>query len=222
MTLDIDTVLYGMTKQPHLTHVRDQALVQANSSYNVHDHLKGLSVEELQEISSADRLPWHTLCLNVTGDLNVGTMIRTSHCMGAKSVIVYGRQRIDSRSLVGAANYVKVEKITGIENEVLDVDAFVSLLNERSLTPIFVETNGIPINKVNWKTRIDAINRRGDEPCLVMGNETGGIPSDLLTAASYLPNSFTVQIPQRGVIRSMNVAVAHAMVVQSMTMSMEW
>lgn len=210
-----------MTQQC-LANIRDQELMRANSCYNVHDHLKGLSVEELQAISLTDRLPWHTMCLNVTGDLNVGTMIRTSHCMGAKSVIIYGKQKIDGRSLVGSANYVKVEKIPGIDNEQLDADKFVSLLESRKLTPVFVETNGIPINKVTWKTRIEAMNYRGTEPCLIMGNETGGIPNELLTAAQFLPNCVVVQIPQRGVIRSMNVAVAHAMVVQAMTSAMGW
>lgn len=208
--------------QQNYSQIREQGLIESSSCYNVHDHLKGMSVEELQEISLQDRLPWHTLCLNVTGDLNVGTMIRTSHCMGASSAIIYGRQRIDNRSLVGSANYIKVEKIPGMLNGEIDIEGFRNILSDRRLTPIFVETNGIPLKNVNWPTRVEAISRRGNEPCLVMGNETGGIPQDLLDACVSLPNSFVVSIPQRGVIRSMNVAIAHSIVVSSMLSDMNW
>jgi tRNA G18 (ribose-2'-O)-methylase SpoU len=200
---------------------RDEALAQSNSSLNVHDHLKGMSVEDLQEVSRSDRLPWHTACLNVTGDLNVGTMIRTSHCMGAGSLLIFGRQKIDNRSLVGSANYIRIEKIKD-DGDDLSSQRFFWSLHERNLTPIFVEMGGMPLPTVNWPVRVEAIERRGFQPCLVMGNETGGIPRELIEACLPVPNSFMVSIPQRGVIRSMNVAVAHAMVVGSMCSAMGW
>ncbi len=138
-----------MTNVPNIAEMRDAELVQSNSNFNVHDNLKGLTVPELQEVSAQDRLPWHTLCLNVTGDLNVGTMIRTSHCLGATSVIVFGRQRIDNRSLVGAGNYIKFEKIPGMdENFDLNLDRFIEILNERNLVPVFVEGGGINLPNI--------------------------------------------------------------------------
>jgi tRNA G18 (ribose-2'-O)-methylase SpoU len=201
--------------------VRDSALAESNSSFNVHDHLKGLEIEELRAASDADRLPWHTACLNVTGDLNVGTMIRTSHCMGASSVLIFGRQKIDNRSLVGSANYIKVERIKDPDDE-FSAQRFFWSLHERKLTPIFVEMGGIPISQAGWPIRLDAISRRGFQPCLVMGNETGGIPEELISSCLPMANSFVVSIPQRGVIRSMNVAVAHAIVVHSMCSALGW
>ena len=203
--------------------MRDSGLQASNSCFNVHDHLKALSVEDLQAISLQDRLPWHTACLNVTGDLNVGTMIRTSHCMGAASVVIFGRQKIDNRSLVGSANYITVRKINGIEEDLsLNACEFVAAMDSLKLTPVFVEMGGIPLNCANWSTRIQAIEGRGQQICLVMGNESGGIPDDILLLQNMIPNSFSVSIPQRGVIRSMNVAVAHAMVVNSLCTAMDW
>jgi len=202
---------------------RDAALAANNGPFNVHDHLKGMSLEELKAVSEADRLPWHTLCLNVTGDLNVGTMIRTSHCLGARSVIIFGRQKIDNRSLVGAANYIRVERARAIdENLELDPEIFVDLLSARNLTPIFVESGGIPLPRINWKLRLGEMARRGTEPCLVMGNETDGIPPHILDLLRLFPNSFVTSIPQRGVIRSMNVAVAHSIVSSHLCSAMEW
>lgn len=204
-----------------LKDLRDSQLVESNSSYNVHDHLKHLDVGELVSISQDDRLPWHTMCLNVTGDLNVGTMIRTSHCMGASSVLIFGRQKIDNRSLVGSANYIRVEKIR-TDTASMDPVEFVDALASRNMVPVFVESHGLSLPSVDWKLRIAEMTRRKAQPCLVMGNETGGIPQDLLDTERLFPNSFRVSIPQRGVIRSLNVAVAHATVASAMCISMGW
>lgn len=199
---------------------RDFQLAESNSSYNVHDHLKGLCLDELIALSNSDRLPWHTMCLNVTGDLNVGTMIRTSHCLGASSVVIFGRQKIDNRSLVGSANYIRVEKIKS--DEPPDPVSFIEVLESRKLVPIFVESGGIPLGNIDWKLRLSEMARRGMQPCLVMGNETGGIPSNLMDTERLFPNSFRASIPQKGVIRSLNVAVAHAMISSAMCMAMDW
>lgn len=212
-----------MTHFVNIAQMRDQALAVSNSSRNVHDHLKHLDVPELQTLSSQDRLPWHTMCLNLTGDLNVGTIIRTSHCMGASSVIVFGRQKIDNRSLVGAANYIKVEKVPALDDKLeYDPQAFVDALVSRNLVPVFVECGGHPAHDAPWVTWIDAMTRRGQQLCLVMGNESGGIPQDILATGSLFDNSHVVSVPQRGVIRSLNVAVAHSMVSGFLCSSMEW
>tara|TARA_R110000868_G_scaffold183767_2_gene425111 strand:+ start:7524 stop:8165 length:642 start_codon:yes stop_codon:yes gene_type:complete len=212
-----------MTHFANFAQIRDQALAVSNSSRNVHDHLKHLDVSKLQTLSEQDRLPWHTMCLNVTGDLNVGTVIRTSHCMGASSVIVFGRQKIDNRSLVGAANYIKVEKIPALDHNLeYDPRLFVDVLKNRNLVPVFVEGGGQPAHSAPWGTWIDAMQRRGQQVCLVMGNEATGIPSDILGTGSMFANSHVVSVPQRGVIRSLNVAVAHSMVSGFLCSSMEW
>ena len=212
-----------MTETICITTVRDEALARSNSCFNVHDHLKNKSVEELRAISDGDRMPWHTLCLNVTGDLNVGTMVRTSHCLGAKSVIVFGRQRIDNRSLVGAANYIKYEKILGIDDKlVLNADLFIKVMTERNLTPIFVEMGGTSLSEFDWCETVYSIINNGKEPCLIMGNEGDGIPEDILNTKSLFYKSMVVSIPMRGVIRSMNVAVAHSIVSSDLCLNLGW
>lgn len=208
---------------PNIREIRDRALTESSSPLNVHDHIKHLTVPELQTLSLQDRVPWHTLCLNMTGDLNVGTIIRTSHCLGATSVIVYGRQRIDNRSLVGSANYIKVEKITGITEDLnFEPSTLLNFFVTRNLVPVFVECDGIPITKINWPLRMREMSGRNMQPCLVMGNETGGIPQNILDLQNIIPNSFSVSIPQRGVIRSLNVAIAHAMIAFNLCEAMKW
>jgi tRNA G18 (ribose-2'-O)-methylase SpoU len=150
-------------------------------------------------------------------------MIRTSHCLGAKSVIIFGRQKIDNRSLVGAANYIRVERARAIDEKlVMDPQIFLDLLSARNLTPVFVESGGLPVSRIDWKLRLGEMARRGTEPCLIMGNETDGIPSEILDLSRLFPNSFVTSIPQRGVIRSMNVAVAHSIVSSHLCTAMDW
>jgi tRNA G18 (ribose-2'-O)-methylase SpoU len=210
-------------KTVNIKEFREAALSSSNNGLNVHDKFKGLTIEELKLISEEDRLPWHTICLNITGDLNIGTMVRTSHCLGATSVIVFGRQKIDNRSLVGAANYIKFEKILAC-NEKLELDPTIlkDTLIERNLTPIFVEGGGTPLNQIDWHSSFININRMGNEICLIMGNETDGIPNNILKLVDDFPNSGIVSIPQKGVIRSFNVAVAHAIVAGDMCSYMHW
>lgn len=184
-----------------------------NSPLNVHNHLQHYSVDELQEISLHDRLPWHTLCLNVLGDLNTGTIIRTNHCLGASSVIVFGRKKIDNRSMVGSGNYIHVEKITGIFDDLtFDSQKFFETISNKQLAPVFVETGGLNINEINWQTHVNQCLQNDLQPCLVMGNETNGIPEDILDYYKNCPHSLKVSIPQRGVIRSLNVGIAHSIV----------
>jgi tRNA G18 (ribose-2'-O)-methylase SpoU len=177
--------------------------------WNVHTHLQKTPLEELQSFCNNDRLPWHTLCLNVLGDLSLGTIIRTSHCLGAKSVIIFGRKKIDNRSMVGSQNYTNIVKISGINDDLsFDRDKFFQTLIERNLCPIFIETNGIQMDKVNWQEHVDLLHENKMQPCLIMGNESVGIPEDFMNNCP-IKHALRVSIPQRGVIRSLNVAVAH-------------
>jgi tRNA G18 (ribose-2'-O)-methylase SpoU len=144
-------------------------------------------------------------------------MIRTSHCLGASSVTIFGRRRFDRRGLVGSANYIHMDQVEGMLDDLtVDRDAFYKLVHVRRWLPIFVETGGLPLSQMPWKTFQDQL--PGYEICLVMGNETGGIPENILQD----PFGTVVSIPQRGVIRSLNVSTAHAMVAGAMCAELGW
>lgn len=208
-----------VTHHINLAEHRDAALAANHSPHNVHDHLQHLAVADLQAVSRADRLPWHSCFINVTGDLNVGTMIRTSHCLGAASVTIFGRRRFDRRGLVGSANYIQVDQVEGMLDDVtVDRHAFYKLVHLRRWIPVFVETGGYPLSEINWHRVKEDTVPLGYEICLVMGNETGGIPQDILQDRF----GFVVSIPQRGVIRSMNVSTAHAVVASAMCAALGW
>jgi len=185
---------------------------------NVHDNMKELSVEELREVVSRDRFPFQVMCLSLTGDLNIGSIIRSSILHGAEKVWIFGRRRYDRRGTVGAHNYIDVECVHGFENDNYDFHKkkFFDILSENNLVPIFVEQGGEELQNFDWSDNIEGMKSYGNTPLLVFGNETNGIPE------SFMEEDMIVSIPQRGVIRSFNVSSTMAMVTWDMRRAMGW
>ncbi len=192
-----------------------------NNGFNVHEHLKSLSVEELREINLQDRLPFQVMALSLTGDMNIGNIIRTSLLQGAEKVYIYGRRKIDSRGSVGSQNYIDVDRIYGFEGDgndlAFDVDRFRAILADNTLYPVFVEQGGLTLGKFNWAD----LPLDGKKILLILGNETNGIPESFLNLQNEIASTI-VSIPQRGVVRSFNVGTAMAIVSWDLRVGMGW
>jgi len=181
---------------------------------NVHDDIKTLSVEELKASVDSDRLPFDVMAFNLTGDGNIGSIVRSSILHGASKVIVFGRRVYDRRSSVGAENYIDVERIDGFVKNTADfsIDAFKSIIDRNSYFPVFIEQGGTHLQDFDWKVPT------GKRMLLVVGNETNGIPNDVMTSV----DGNVVSIPQRGVIRSFNVANAMNIATWDMRVKRNW
>jgi len=181
---------------------------------NVADEYKKNTVEENQAISKDKRHDASICVLSVTGGLNISTIIRTSHNLGFKENIILGKTKFDRRGLVGAQNYSEITKIEGLtENGEIDSDVFMTTMVEKDLFPIFVETGGILLNEVHWGNMLkNYIRLDQSRPCFIFGNEQEGIPQNILDTADEFAMSFTVSIPNLGIMRSYNVATAASIV----------
>lgn len=200
------------------------------TNYNVHDHLKDLTVEELQALTAKDRLPFAVTVINLDGSLNVGIIIRTACLLGAERVFVFGRRKYDVRSCVGSHNYIPIERVNGFvenrlvnpeEGEINPTEFIDAVMTKHDYYPIFVETGGQDLTEF-----LDECAKLGGpvlhydgiyKPCLVFGSESKGIPESLIKACGYddvLPP--IVSIPQLGVIRSFNVSAAASIVMWEM------
>lgn len=182
-------------------------------SHNVRDELKQLTVETRKRIQSHDEKPFAVGLLNVTGELNVGTIIRTAALFGAENIFVFGRKEIDNRSHVGAINYVNMHYIKCMdENLEFDTTVIRQVLENNNYWPFFVEQNGIPLNNVDFNI---------PDPykiCIMLGNEGRGIPQKVLDMTFLKP----ISIPQFGVMRSHNVSVAAGIVMYEMCKARRW
>lgn len=206
----------------NLEEIQRQTYREDIQGLNVHDHLKGKSVDELKMISMSDRFPFAVCCLSLTGDGNVGGIVRSSVCHGAEEVIVFGRRKFDRRSTVGSLNYINHSIIYGFEDDNVgefDVIKFYrEIILERLYYPVFIEQGGIPIQDYDWEIPNLSPND-GRKICIVVGNETNGIPDKMLDFFKEFP---VVTIPQRGVIRSLNVSNAMNIAAWSLRMRKGW
>jgi hypothetical protein len=84
----------------------------ASKHFNVADVYKNNSYQKNVEICRKDRLPFSVGTINITGELNVGMMIRSACLFGAEKFYTFGRKKYDKRSTVGAENYLDIVQYT--------------------------------------------------------------------------------------------------------------
>ncbi len=188
-----------------------------SKSWNVRDDLKGLSLDEIKaEHAKIDK--GYAICtLNVTGDLNIGTIMRSAVIFGASEMFVFGRRQYDRRSTVGAQNYIKTTFVDGMKSDTeIDCDAFMNYWDWDKYYPVCIDKtwfseefqvfldNDLDFKCISLKKM----------PVFIFGNEGMGIPDDILNAFGRYQ---TFHIPQLGILRSLNVAVAASIVMYEMS-----
>lgn len=192
-----------------MTHVKYSDMIDANSNncWNVRDQYKTYNLDELREVCRQDQLPFAVCALNITGDLNVGVMLRSASLFGAEKFFILGRRKYDKRTTVGAQNYIDLERITCLKDQVtIDGDAAIDVIEDAGYAPVAVEgpnpyRTPVDVRKVDWKSWTK------NKPCLIFGNEGDGIPETILKRVDHV-----VSIKQRGVLRSFNVSTSAGVV----------
>lgn len=180
------------------------------NNFNVRPDIKDKPLEEIQKIAKSDRLNYEVMLLNITGDINSGMIVRLSHLLGAKNVVIVGRRKIDERTTVGAEHYQKVEKFDALNPDLtINKDKFFEILDKnKTYFPVFIEIGGKNLKNIDWKKEIP----NNSTPIFIFGNENRGISEEILEEAKKRNFGMTVSIPQKGVMKSLNVATAASIV----------
>jgi tRNA G18 (ribose-2'-O)-methylase SpoU len=175
------------------------------SSFNVADHFKHLSLDQVQQFQRKNSLPYAAAALNLSGSLNLGMMIRTAVIFGCEKFFVVGKKRYDRRSTVGAHNYIDIKFI---ETDPFDKPFDVLQEIEEEYEPMIVEQEGYDINcekfGYSWK-----------KPCFLFGEENRGVPKEMLISNKIY------SIDQVGVLRSLNVSATCAIVLNKVAMDLK-
>jgi tRNA G18 (ribose-2'-O)-methylase SpoU len=177
----------------------------ASAHYNVRDEYKDNTIEQNIEIQKAGSHKFSVGCVNVTGELNVGMMIRSACLFGADTFYIFGRKKFDKRSTVGAEKYINIVQYS--YDDPMHADELISkTLWEFQSTGkhdvILCEQGGFEIkNNSGWGRIEDA--HPNHHPLFLFGSESHGIPKAVTDI-----NFNRVSIPQVGVLRSFNVASA--------------
>lgn len=182
--------------------------------FNIADQYRNMPQDEIVALVQAQTRNFSICCLNVDGDLNIGSLIRTASLLGAQQSYVFGRRRIDNRGLLGANHYHTIERIHGLTDDgELDFEAFDKFTETEGLFPIFVEQGGTPLHEMNWTVDVVVVKKHtGWQPMFVFGNESTGIPKEFLARCKKEISTLVVSIPQVGALRSFNVSAAGAIV----------
>jgi len=168
----------------------------ASKHFNVADVYKNNSYQKNVEICRKDRLPFSVGTINITGELNVGMMIRSACLFGAEKFYTFGRKKYDKRSTVGAENYLDIVQYTYDDPMTADESILYDLKQLQNKHQIILcETDGSELGADhNWE--------KFDSPLFLFGSESFGIPENI--SQEFIK----VSIPQRGVLRSFNVSAA--------------
>lgn len=129
---------------------------------------------------------------NTTKEHNVGSLIRTAHAAAAEEVILVGEREWNVEAARTAELYTTVTRVA-------DLEAFRDHLNDRRWSLVAVELDDRAVNlfEAQYPAR----------PCFLLGAEIGGVPEPLLAEAALV-----VQIPQWGLVPSLNLAVAGSII----------
>jgi tRNA G18 (ribose-2'-O)-methylase SpoU len=184
-----------------------------SNHYNVCDEYKNNTYEQNVAICNANRLPFSVGIINVTGDLNVGMMIRSASLLGAEKFYIFGRKKFDKRSTVGAEKYIDIVQFTYDDPTNTD-QQILEDLRKLSHPIIACELGGVTLGTEDAEDIYLSV--KDLNPIFLFGSESHGIPKlilDQMDSSGYPDYEFSrISIPQRGVLRSFNVSAAMAIV----------
>ena len=173
--------------------------------YNVGDLYKDHTLEQNQAICQVDRLPFSVGCINVSGELNIGMMLRSASLLGAENFYIFGRKKFDARSTVGAENYINIKQIVFDDPIHADEELLVYLqkLYIQHHEIVICEHGGDQLGTFTWND-IGVYPHKNHTPLFLFGSESHGVPQIISDERAFSK----VSIGQRGVLRSFNVSAA--------------
>jgi tRNA G18 (ribose-2'-O)-methylase SpoU len=187
---------------------------------NITERFIDKSQEEIKEILKRESYPCIICALNIHGELNIGNMMRTVNLCGLEMVIC-GRRKFDKRSAVGAQFYTPYDRLYCVRDSdstlvseltsydyILDEEIFYNYVIENNIIPVFVEQDekSIPLTNRNIKMIINEAKKTDKKPMFIFGNESIGIPRNILALRERFEKSYTIELKQRGCIQSFNVS----------------
>lgn len=179
-----------------MTYTQDQkkALRETNpfDERNILDHFKGMPTQKIQEHMTENSLPMISITENLVGDFNISQIVRTSNVFGIRGVAIAGGKKWDRRGAVGAHHYIDVSYYSSS----LDAINYYRKLGYRIIAAELTD-DAIALSKYNWIPHV----------AVVYGEEGKGISDEALENVDDV-----VYIPQRGTVRSLNVASAAAII----------
>ena len=136
--------------------------------------------------------PFAVAAFDITKEHNVGSLVRTAHAVAAEEVVLVGEREWNVEAARTSELFTTVVHLP-------DLDAFRHHITAARWNLVAVELDDRAVNLFEAEYPV--------RPCFLLGAELGGVPAELLAAANLV-----VQIPQWGLVPSLNLAVAGSIV----------
>jgi len=154
--------------------------------YNVADHFKDKTVEQIRATLKETAHPFAVLFENLIGDFNIATGMRNANAMNAREVFYLGDKKLDRRGMQGVQNYSDITWLSTMEEVLALKDRYV-------FVGVDNVPGSVPINTYLWSPN----------SLMVFGSEGVGLTPTMQSLCRDL-----VHIPQYGSVRSLNVGTA--------------
>ncbi|KRN74875.1 hypothetical protein IV73_GL000998 [Weissella kandleri] len=183
-------------------------LSHSNDYRNVTDYYKNMSDEAIRADLDHKRSPAVSIMQNLTHDFNKATAVRNSNAFATRKLIFLnpvnqsfpnrpeGAKKWDRRGSVGTYNYEHVE-----HHRVTDYQQVFDQLHAEGYTIYAID------NIESYQPQNLFTTQLATKAAFVFGEEQIGLADDLIAATDQM-----LYIPQAGSVRSLNVSVAHGIV----------
>ena len=137
--------------------------------------------------------PFAVAVWEITKEHNLGSLIRTAHATAAAEILLVGGRDWDPKPACTSELYTSIIQVP-------DFEAFWDHVHHHGYCVVAVELHERAENLFAASYP--------EKPCFLLGAERGGLPEEQLDRVDSI-----VQIPQWGLIPSLNLAVAGSIVV---------
>ena len=171
---------------------------------NVVNKYKNWPTESIKKDLQRTANPFAVCMEHWQGDFNISTLIRNANAFNAKKVYYLGKKRFDRRGTVGTHHYVDLTFLNDSYSSLSE------LKNEYTIVAVDNNmSNTCKLNKFDW-TSLEK------PPLMLFGEEGVGLTKEALNLAEY-----SVEIPQFGSVRSLNVGTCSGILMYDYMMSLQ-
>ncbi len=164
---------------------------------NVIDYYKSWETEAIKADLDTKRTILITLFINLSGDFNKSSVVRSGNAFGVAKTIIAGKKKWDRRGAVGTHHYEHVEywddPIAAIDWYRTELYSVIPVDNTEPFHPVPLYTSSSGVLYVFPQKTM-----------FVYGEEQAGLSKEVIEACDNAP----IYIPQYGSTRSINVAAA--------------
>lgn len=153
---------------------------------NILDKYKWWEHTNIVENMDTTRSPFITVCMNIDGDFNLSSLLRSTSWFNGTAVWIVGKKKWDRRGAVGTHHYTPVKHYPTIEEAVQELKTMGYTVLAAEITP-----TATPLNEYVFP----------DKTAVIYGEEGLGLTEETLALVDEV-----VLVPARGAVRSLNVA----------------